>query len=48
MQTCQLAVYIWTFTNASSGTEKTVKIIYAVKIDKSVIDFTFSPFKKSY
>lgn len=46
MQTCQLSVYIWTFTNASSCTEKNVKIIHTVKIDKSAIDFIFSPFKK--
>lgn len=46
MQTCQLSVYIWTFTNASSCTEKNVKIKHTVKIDKSVIDFIFSPFKK--
>lgn len=47
MQTCQLSVYIWTFTNASLCTEKNVKIIHTVKIDKSVIDFIFSPFKKN-
>lgn len=47
MQTCQLSVYIWTFTNASSCTEKNVKIIHTVKIDKFVIDFIFGPFKKN-
>lgn len=47
VQTCQLSVYIWTFTNASSCIEKNVKIIHTVKIDKSVIDFIFSPFKKN-